>query len=487
MMGLLRARAVRRVSIVMAMVMAGLLGACTTVGPDYVRPSATVPEAYKELGEKFREARPADRLARGTWWELYNDPQLNALAERVIAANQTIREAEARYRQSQALVRQLQADRYPVVGASASGDRRRTSDTGIGANSLFELGADVSWEPDLWGRVRRSVEAGQAQAQSAAADLESARLAATAALVQNYLTLRVLDVQAQLLDDTVAAYARSLQLTRNRYNVGVAGKSELVQAEAQLTSTQAQRVDLGVQRAQLEHAIAVLVGETPATLSIPPLPAMKAALPEIPVGIPSELLERRPDIASAERNVAAANARIGVAETAFYPSITLSASAGLRATTLPNLLSAPSWFWALGTTAAQVLFDAGARQASVDQARAAHEAEVALYRQTVLTSFQEVEDNLAALRILAEEAKLQDAAVAAARESVQLTENRYKAGTASFLEVIVVQTIALSNERTAVGILGRRLLASVQLVRALGGGWDAGALERLEQASLSRR
>ena len=470
-----------------ALALACVLAACSTVGPDYVRPSAAVPEAYKELSATFRQAQPADRLARGKWWELYNDPQLNALAQRVADANQTVREAEARYRQAQALVRQLQADRYPSVGASASGDRRRTSE--IPTNSLFELGADVAWEPDLWGRVRRSVEAGQAQAQAAGADLESARLAATASLVQSYLALRVLDVQAQLLDDTVAAYARSLQLTRNRYNVGVAGKSELVQAEAQLTSTQAQRVDLGVQRAQLEHAIAVLIGETPATLSIPPLPAMAAVLPEIPVGVPSELLERRPDIAAAERGVAAANARIGVAQTAFYPSVTLSASAGIRSTTLPNLLSAPNWFWALGAAAAQVLFDAGARQATVDQARAAHEAEVALYRQTVLTSFQEVEDNLSALRILAEESKLQDAAVAAARESVALTENRYKAGTASFLEVIVVQTIALSNERTAVGILGRRLLASVQLVRALGGGWDASALDRLaaEQARLGAR
>jgi len=318
--------------------------------------------------------------------------------------------------------------------------------------------------------VRRSLEAGEAQAQAAAADLESARLAATAALVQNYLALRVLDVQADLLDDTVAAYARSLQLTRNRYNVGVAGKSELVQAEVQLKSTQAQRVDLDVQRAQLEHAIAVLLGETPATLTIP-RERMVAALPHVPTGLPSELLERRPDIAAAERSVAALNARIGVAQAAFYPSVTLSAGAGLRSTTLPDLLRAPSVFWALGSAAAQLLYDAGARQATVDQARAAHEAEVALYRQTVLNAFQEVEDNLAALRLLADESKLQDEAVAAARESVRLTENRYKAGTASFLEVIVVQAIALSNERTAVGLLGRRLLASVQLVRALGGGW----------------
>jgi NodT family efflux transporter outer membrane factor (OMF) lipoprotein len=318
--------------------------------------------------------------------------------------------------------------------------------------------------------VRRAVQAGEAQAQAAAADLESAQLAATAALVQNYLALRVIDAQARLLDETVAAYMRFLKLTQNRYNAGVAGKSDVVQAEAQLKSTQAQRVDLGVQRAQLEHAIAVLMGETPASLAIGPA-AMAAKLPQIPFGVPSELLQRRPDIASAERTVAAANARIGVAQSALYPSLILSASTGLRAATLPNLLSAPTFFWALGASAAQVLFDAGARQAAVDQARAAFEAEVGLYRQTVLTSFQEVEDNLAALNVLEEEAKLQAEAVAAARQSVQLTENRYKAGTASFLDVINVQTILLSNERTAVTLLGRRFAASVQLVRALGGGW----------------
>ncbi len=454
-----------------AVAFAALIAGCATVGPDYERPAFVTPEEYRQSGS-WNAARPADRLQRGKWWELFNDPQLNALADRVAPANQSVRQAEARYRQAQALVRQLQADRYPFLGAGSSADRRRTTDPSLGPTSLFELSADASWEPDLWGRVRRSVEAGEAQAQAAAADLESARLAATAVLVQNYLALRVLDVQADLLDDTVAAYARSLQLTRNRYNVGVAGKSELVQAEAQLKSTQAQRVDLDVQRAQLEHAIAVLLGETPATLTIPRA-SMVAKLPEIPTGLPSELLERRPDIAAAERNVAAANARIGLAQAAYYPSVTLSVSAGLRSTTLPELLRAPSTFWALGAAAAQLLFDGGAREASVDQARAAHEAEVALYRQTVLSAFQEVEDNLAALRILADEAKLQDEAVAAARESVRLTENRYKAGTASFLEVIVVQTIALSNERTSVGLLGRRLLASVQLVRALGGGWSA--------------
>jgi NodT family efflux transporter outer membrane factor (OMF) lipoprotein len=326
--------------------------------------------------------------------------------------------------------------------------------------------------------VRRSVEASQAQAQAAAADAESVRLAALAALVQNYLVVRVIDVQVRVLNETVEGYERFLQLTRNRYNAGVVSKADVVQAQAQLRSTQAQRLDLGVERAQLEHAIAVLLGEPPAAVAIAPA-TMVAVLPAIPPGIPSALLERRPDIAAAERNVAAANARIGVAETAFYPALDFSASAGLRSSTLANLFSAPTVFWALGSVAAQTLFDAGERRALSDEAQAAYDAQVAAYRQTVLTAFQEVEDQLAALRILEEEANIQAEAVAASRESVELARNRYKAGTANFLEVITLQAIALNNERNAVAILGRRLAASVQLVKALGGGWDARSLELL--------
>jgi NodT family efflux transporter outer membrane factor (OMF) lipoprotein len=449
------------------------LGACSTVGPTHERPSVAVPDAYKNVSGVWKPAQPGDRLPRGKWWHIYQDPQLDALAERVASGNQSIRQAEARYRQAQALMRQAQADRSPFLTGGATAARTRSGDGPGGARGSYELDVAASWEPDLWGRVRRAVEAGEAQAQAAAADLESVRLAVTAALVQNYLAVRVLDTQARLLDETVSSYERFLKLTQNRYNAGVVGKSDVVQAEAQLKSTQAQRVELGVQRAQLEHAIAVLVGETPAAVAIAPAPLV-ASLPQIPVGLPSELLQRRPDIASAERNVAAANARIGVAQSALYPSVTLSAGAGLRSATLPDLLRAPNLFWALGAAAAQVLFDGGTRQAVIDQARAAHDAEVALYRQTVLTSFQEVEDNLAALRILEEEAALLAAAVAASRQSVQLSENRYKAGTANFLEVITVRAIALSNERTAVALLGRRFAATVQVVRALGGGWEAG-------------
>jgi NodT family efflux transporter outer membrane factor (OMF) lipoprotein len=459
---------VRRIVVVVS---AAALGACSVVGPDYVRPSVNAPAEYKQAGAVWKPARPGDVLKRGSWWELYEDPQLNALAERVERANQNVRLAEARVRQAQAVLRQAQAERYPFVSGGGAASRSRVVNNGPGTSSSFEGGVDASWEPDLWGRVRRTMEASEAGVQAAAADLESIRLAAIATLVQNYLALRVIDVQARLLDDTVAAFTRALQLTRNRYNAGVVSKADVIQAEVQVRSTEAQRVDLGVQRSQLEHAIAVLAGEPPAALALPPT-VMVAILPQVPSGVPSELLERRPDVARAERNVAAANARIGVAQAALYPSLNLSAGAGLRSNTLANLLSAPNVFWALGAVASQVLFDAGQRQAASDAARAAHEVEVAFYRQTVLTAFQEVEDQLAALRVLEEEAKLQAEAVAAARQSVEVVENQYKAGTASFLEVIVVRTIALNNERTAVQILGRRLVASAQLVLALGGGWE---------------
>lgn len=451
------------------------LSACGALGPAHERPSMNVPAAYSNVSGNWKPAQPGDAIPRGSWWKIYKDPQLDVLAARVEQGNQNLRQAEARFRQATAIANAARADRYPLVTGGAGATRSRTEGASGRPRNSYDLDLRASWEPDFWGRIRRSIEAGAAQADAAAADIESVRLSATAALVQNYFALRVLDAQARILDETVAAYGRFLKLTQNRYNAGVVGKSDVVQAEAQLKSTQAQRVDLGVQRAQLEHAIAVLVGESPTTLSIAPGP-LSTSLPAIPTGVPSELLQRRPDIASAERSVAAANARIGVAQAAMYPSVTLSGSAGLSAATLPMLLQVPTYAWALGAAAAQTLFDGGTRQANVDQARAVFDQELALYRQTVLTSFQEVEDNLAALRILEDEAALQSAAVAAARQSVQLTENRYKAGTASFLEVITVQTIALSNERTAMALHGRRLAASVQLVRALGGGWEQGGV-----------
>ena len=447
-----------------------MISSCAPVGPDYVRPEIETPAAYKGVAGTWQPAQPGDALPRGKWWEIFEDPELNRLAERVDPGNFSIREAQARYAQAQAALRQARAGLYPVVTGTGSARRSRLYSGSEGAVSDYELGVDVAWEPDVWGRVRRTVEAGQAQAEAAAADVDAVRLAVTSSLVQNYLLLRTVDQQGRLLEETVATFERSLTLTMNRYKVGVAAKSDVVQAETQLRSAQAQLVDVGVQRAQLENAIAVLIGESPAAVAVAPV-ATTPKLPAVPVGVPSELLQRRPDIAGAERRVAQANARIGVAQAAFYPSISLSGSAAISSTTFPELFRAPTLFWALGAAALQVLFDAGEREAITDQARAALDAEAAFYRQTVLTGFQEVEDSLATLRILEEEARLQADAVASARESVKLTENRYKAGTAGILEVIVVQQIALNNERTAVGILGRRLVAAVQLVKALGGGW----------------
>jgi NodT family efflux transporter outer membrane factor (OMF) lipoprotein len=333
----------------------------------------------------------------------------------------------------------------------------------------------VSWEVDLWGRVRRTVEASEASAQASVADLESAKLSAQAQLAEDYFLLRVQDTQIRLLNDTVDAYQRSLQLTRNQYAVGVAARADVAQAETQLKSTQAQAIDAGILRAQLEHAIAVLLGKAPADFSIA-AEVVTTEFPAIPTGLPSELLERRPDIAAAERRTAAANAQIGVAEAAFFPSLTLSATGGFQSSVMSELFSLPSRYWSIGSTLAQVIFDAGLRRAQTDQAIATYDENVANYRQTVLLGFQDVEDNLAALRILEQEAAVQDEAVKAARESLTITLNQYRAGTANYLAVVVAQAIALSNERTALGILGRRLAASVALIKALGGGWNAAAL-----------
>jgi NodT family efflux transporter outer membrane factor (OMF) lipoprotein len=466
------------------------------VGPDYVRPSVDTPAAYKELlGSEDNESReghpgwkraePGDAIARGKWWEVFGDPELSALAERVDIKNQNIREAEARFRQANALARQARAGLFPLVGGSASAARVRRSGQESSPAASYEIALDAAWELDVWGRVRRSIESAEASWQASAADLESVRLSAQAALAQSYIALRVADAQRQLFEDTVAAYSRSLELTQNRYAAGTAAKADVVLAQVQLLSAQADLLDIGVARAQLEHAIALLIGEPASTFSIPPAPIV-AAMPATPVGVPSELLERRPDIATAERNVAAANAQIGVAQAAFYPSLTLSATGGYGSAELARLVSTPNQFWSLGAALAQTLFDAGARRALSDRAIAAYDAEVAFYRQTVLAAFQDVEDNLAALRILEEEARVQDEVVRGARHAVELTTNQYKAGIVSYLNVIAAQTIALNNERTAVNLLGRRLAASVALVRALGGGWSADVLEQYRVSRLGR-
>ena len=453
-----------------------LLTACT-VGPKYVRPAVDAPAAYKEAGN-WKVAQPRDDVKRDRWWEVFNDAQLNSLVAQIDVSNQNVRVAEANFRQARALVQQARSSLFPSVTGGASVTRSRTSGTSTRAGSIsnnYNLALDAGYEVDIWGRVRNTVSATVAGAQASAADLETVRLLAQAELAFDYFQLRVLDQQRQLLDDTVAAFQKSLELTRNRYAAGVAGKVDLVQAETLLKSTQAQALDTGVQRAQLEHAIAILVGKAPANFSIA-RETTNIAVPAVPLNLPSELLERRPDIAAAERRVAAANARIGVAKSAFFPALTLSGSAGFAGSRLADWLTWPSRFWAIGPAIAQSIFDAGLRRALTDQAIAVYDANVAAYRQTVLEGFQEVEDNLAALRILEGEEKVQEEATVAARQSVELTINQYKAGTVSYLNVVAVQSIWLNNERTLVGIRGRRLTAAVTLVKALGGGWNAAEL-----------
>ena len=443
-----------------------LLTACVS-GPDYRRPQQVTPPAYKE-SKDWKIAEPRDNVPRGKWWEIFADGQLNALADKVSVSNQSLRLAEAQYRRAQALAQSARASLFPSLTAALGITRSGSATRGAATN--YDVGASTSWDADVWGRVRRNVESSAATAAATAADLEAVRLLVQSELVINYLQLRVLDTQKKLLDETAEAYARSLQLTLNRYKAGLAGRVDVAQAEAQLKSTQAQAIDTGVQRAQLEHAIAVLLGAAPAEFALPAAP-IKVAIPSIPAGLPSELLERRPDIAAAERRVAAANAQIGVAKAAFYPSLTLSGSAGFQSSSFARWLSAPSRVWSLGPDLALSLFDGGLRRALTEQALASYDASAASYRQTVLIAFQEVEDNLATLRILELEAKVQEEAVRAARQSVELTTNQYKAGLVSYLNVVTVQATLLSNERTALSLLGRRLTAAAQLVRALGGGW----------------
>jgi len=483
-----------RVGLLVAVIAA--LGGCA-VGPNYTRPPIVTPEAYKEL-DAWKVAQPGDLTLRGAWWETFGDPALNELESRVSAANQTLVAAEATYRQATALVREARAGFFPTVTIGAGYTRSQVSTTitssGTNANAtaaaltggvatsttgkptnFFQLPIDVSWTPDFWGRVRRTVESNQAAAQASAGDLETARLSLQAELAQDYFQMRTLDAQRKLLDETVAAYEQSLELTRTRYRGGVASQVDIVQAETQLETTRAQAIDVGVQRAQLEHAIALLTGQAASTFTLPAA-ALATPPPAVPVGIPSQLLERRPDIAAAERRMASSNAQIGVALAAYYPTITLSASAGFESSSITKWLTWPSRFFSVGPSISETVFDGGLRRAQTDQARAAYDTTVANYRQTVLTAFQGVEDNLAALRILEGEADVQERAVRAARRSVALTTAQYRAGIVSYLNVITTQTIALANEVTAVQILGRRMTATILLVQALGGGWNTAEL-----------
>ena len=461
-------------------VLASLLCSACRVGPQYQRPMTPVPVALKELSgnDQWKMATPSDELIKGNWWEIFGDPQLNRLEELVNVNNQNIKQAEAQFRQARALVAANHANYYPAIGSSPSITQsdvgKNRGGTG-GTSQTFSLPAIATWEPDLWGRVRLSVENAVDNAQVSAADLQNLRLSAQALLATDYFALSAQDMQLAILRDTIDAYERNLQLTVNRYNGGVASKSDVTLAQTQLANARAQSTETRISRAQFEHAIAVLTGQPPAALSIADS-RIAGPPPPIPVAVPSQLLERRPDIAANERLVAAANANVGIAETAYYPTLTLSASAGLLSTNLANLFTYASRSWSAGPGVSQTLFDFGRRGAQLEGARASYDATVAAYRQTVLSAFQEVEDNLSTLRYLAEEAVQQQEAVIAAQQALALEIDRYRGGTVSYLDVITTQTIALNDQQNAITILQRRMSAAVDLVKALGGGWDASTL-----------
>jgi len=454
-----------------------VLAGCAS-GPDYVRPAFAPPAAYKEAGA-WKPAQPQDADANQPWWTRYGDADLDALVAQANAASQDIRMAEAQYRQARAAAQLARSGFAPTLGAGVSVGRARTQTAaGPATAGSHVLALDAGWESDIWGRVQRSVEAGEAAAQAGAADLAAARLSIQAELVQDYLQLRITDAQKELLRQTAREYGRALALTRSQYRAGVAARADVALAEAQWQSTNAQAIDLDVQRTQLEHAIAILTGRPPAELSIAarPADALGLTLPEMPAALPSQLLERRPDIAAAERRAAAANAGIGVAQSAYFPNLVLSASDGFANASFSQWSDAPSRTWSLGAALAASIFDGGARRAQTDAAVAAYDAAVAHYKRTALAGLQEVEDALAALRVLAAERTVQDMAVAAARVAERASLAQYRAGTASYLAVVTAQTLSLANQRTSVQLLGRQLVASAALVKALGGGWDAAEL-----------
>jgi NodT family efflux transporter outer membrane factor (OMF) lipoprotein len=459
------------------------------VGPDYVRSDVETPPAFKEQAG-WKIAEPGDLRIPVNWWEMYQDPVLNALEVQVAISNQTVIQAEAQYRQARALVQSAEAAYYPTVAANVSSTRASGVITVTGSTKTKAppsttdlLVADVSWEPDIWGRVRRMVEANASSAQASAAELQAMRLSTQAQLAQDYFQLRDQDADRQLFDKTVVDYKKSLDLTQYQFDNGLVLKENLVLAQTQLAQTEAQAIDFDVARAQMEHAIALLVGKPASTFSIAKTDKFDTPIPVLPLGLPSSLLERRPDIANAERLVAAANAQIGVAKAAYFPDLTLAASGGYQSSGLANWISLPNRIWSVGPSLAETLFDGGLRSAATDQAIAAYDASVANYRQTVLTGFQEVEDNIAALRILEQEAKQQQLAVQLSRKSVELTTRQYQAGMITYLDVITVDTTALANERTYIDLLNKRLAAHVALIKALGGGWSVSQLPDVKTVS----
>lgn len=465
---------------VAALAAALLLAGCA-VGPDYQRPDAPTSAAFKEASADmpawagaWKPAEPQDQVARADWWRVFNDPDLDTLMAQVRISNQNIKAAEAQYRQAVGALRAARAGFFPTLDGSASASRSGSSNSSQAGNirNGQSITLSANWEIDVWGRVRRQVESSTASAQASQADLAAALLSTQSTLAQSYFLLRIADAQRALLDRTVADYQRSLQLVQNQYAVGTAQRSDVLQSETQLKSAQAQQIDIQITRAQLEHAIAVLIGRSPSELTLSAID-FDDALPRVPVAVPSQLLERRPDIGAAERRMAAANAEIGVAQAAYYPTLSLSATGGLTAATLARWLSLPDRIWSFGPSLAGAIFDGGLRSANKAQAVAAYDQTVANYRQTVLNAFQEVEDNLAAARLLEQESVVQNDALRSAREALALVNNRYKAGTAALLDVLTAQTAAYTAERTALSITGRQYTTAVILIAALGGGWHA--------------
>jgi len=482
--------------------MSALLFTGCNVGPKYARPAVPTPPAYKELtaggpeqSNYWKTAQPNDGTIRGKWWEIFNDPEVNALEEKADASNQNIAAAAANFLAARAVIREARSQYFPTVATSPSivnsrpspaqfgGIRSGSSSTSglsVSSYTAYSLPADASWEPDFWGRVRNTVRGAAFAAQASSADLENVRLSEEAELAADYYQLRTQDALKQLFDSTVADYREALGLTQTQFKAGIGTDEAVAQAEAQLEATEAQDTNLGVLRAQYEHAIALLVGEPASTFSIPVEP-LQANPPPIPVGVPAELLERRPDIAAAERAMAQANAQIGVAKAAYYPNVTLSASGGFGNTSVTDWLTWPSRFWSVGPTLAETIFDAGLRKATVQQFQASYDQTVANYRQATLTAFQEVEDNLAALRILSQDIQQQDAAVQSAQRSLQEATVRYRAGIDPYLNVLTAQTVLLSDQQTAVNFRMQQMVASVQLIKALGGGWNVAQIPSPDQ------
>ncbi|MGA8230705.1 MAG: efflux transporter outer membrane subunit [Candidatus Acidiferrales bacterium] len=475
------------------------------VGPAYHTPTVTTPPAYKELTPEqekvtdgWKVAQPKDDALHGKWWEIFGDPELNALEEQVNVSNQNIAMAAANFQAARALVRQARAQLFPTattnpsitaarerVASSTTNASGTTSTTLTSANvTEYQLPFDATWQPDLFGRIRNTVRAAAAGAQVDAADLENTRLTVQAEVASDYFQLRSQDALKQLLDDTVAAYKQSLDLTQVLYETGIDSEESVSEAETQLESTEAQDTNIGIQRAQFEHAIAMLVGQPASTFAIPQGP-LKVGPPAIPYGVPSQLLERRPDIAAAERGVAQANAQIGVARSAYFPTLTLSGSVGFEAAAFSKWLSPSSFVWSVGPALAETLFDAGLRRATVAQYQAQYDSTVANYRETVLTAFQQVEDNLASLRILSVEIQQQDVAVASAEHTLQIATDRYKLGIDPYLNVITAQTALFSNRQTAVTLRSSQMTAGVQLIEALGGSWDVSQLPSMHSTMVS--